>query len=226
MTNVLKVCCTCKISKPLTAFYKNRSNPSGLHYRCISCTPYVPKSKEQATADAKRYAIKHPEKIKASFKKWYYANREDVLTKKAERERAPERIAKAKEWKLKNRDKINELRRIRRKNMPPKEKIKKIIRDRFHKVIIRMKCGKHYESPMALIGCSIEDLKTHIESRFMEGMTWESHGNGQGKWNIDHIIPLVRFDLFDIEQQKKAFHYSNLRPLWFEDNMKRPRSRF
>ncbi len=54
-------------------------------------------------------------------------------------------------------------------------------------------------------------------------MEWGNHGNGDGKWNIDHIVPLVKFDLFNLQEQKKAFHYTNMRPLWFLENMRRPR---
>ncbi|MDC1300005.1 hypothetical protein N8Z24_00705 [bacterium] len=72
------------------------------------------------------------------------------------------------------------------------------------------------------LGCSIEELKSHLESRFYmcsstgEKMTWDNYG--YRSWHIDHIIPLSSFDLTDKEQFKKAVHYSNLQPLWAEDN--------
>jgi hypothetical protein len=65
---------------------------------------------------------------------------------------------------------------------------------------------------MELLGCSIEDFKKYFEST---GMDW----NNYGKWHIDHIKPICSFDFSDVEQIKLCFHYSNLQPLWAEDNL-------
>lgn len=70
-----------------------------------------------------------------------------------------------------------------------------------------------------LLGCSLENLKKHLESKFKKGMTWENHGlHG---WHIDHIKPLSKFNLIEPEEQKKAFHYLNLQPLWAIDNIRK-----
>jgi hypothetical protein len=66
------------------------------------------------------------------------------------------------------------------------------------------------------LGCTIEELKSFLESKFQPGMNWENWTrNG---WHIDHIIPLCKFDLSDPDQLKKACHYTNLQPLWVEDH--------
>lgn len=65
------------------------------------------------------------------------------------------------------------------------------------------------------LGCSIEELKQHIESKFQESMSWENYG----KWHIDHITPLASFNLENREELLKACHYTNLQPLWAEDNL-------
>ena len=66
-----------------------------------------------------------------------------------------------------------------------------------------------------IIGCSWEDLKTHIESRFTNGMTWEN----RHLWHIDHIIPLA--SATSEEDLIKLNHYTNLQPLWAGDNIKK-----
>lgn len=65
------------------------------------------------------------------------------------------------------------------------------------------------------LGCTIEELKVYLEKQFKDGMTWQNHG----KWHIDHIIPLISFNLEDREQFLKACHYTNLQPLWAKDNL-------
>lgn len=65
------------------------------------------------------------------------------------------------------------------------------------------------------IGCSLEELKVHLESLFTEGMTWEN----QGKWHIDHIVPLSSAKTE--EEMYKLCHYTNLQPLWALDNIKK-----
>ena len=67
------------------------------------------------------------------------------------------------------------------------------------------------------MGCTIDELIAHIEKQFKPGMNWSNHG----KWHIDHIRPCSSFELTDIEEQKKCFHFSNLQPLWAEENLKK-----
>lgn len=69
------------------------------------------------------------------------------------------------------------------------------------------------------LGCSVEDLKKHLEIQFEPGMNWNNHTNYG--WHIDHIKPLVNFDLTKEDQLKEACHYSNLRPLWWDKNLGR-----
>jgi hypothetical protein len=70
-----------------------------------------------------------------------------------------------------------------------------------------------------LIGCTMEFLRNHLESSFTEGMTWDNYGF-RG-WHVDHIMPCASFDLTKEEEQRKCFHYTNLQPLWWLDNIKK-----
>lgn len=67
------------------------------------------------------------------------------------------------------------------------------------------------------LGCSISELKTHLESKFQPGMNWDNW-SFEG-WHIDHIKPLAFFDLTDRKQLLLACHYTNLQPLWATDNL-------
>lgn len=71
---------------------------------------------------------------------------------------------------------------------------------------------------MKLIGCTPERLIEHLESKFADGMSWENHGSGDGKWQVDHILPVAWFNLDSEPQQACAFHYTNLQPLWAIEN--------
>lgn len=67
------------------------------------------------------------------------------------------------------------------------------------------------------LGCSIDEFRVYMESKFQSGMTW---GNwSKTGWHIDHIRPLASFNLSDREELLKACHYSNLQPLWAKDNL-------
>lgn len=69
------------------------------------------------------------------------------------------------------------------------------------------------------LGCSLDELKKHLEAQFAYGMSWDNHA--RYGWHIDHIIPLASLDLTIEENLKKVCHYTNLRPLWWQDNLAR-----
>lgn len=68
-----------------------------------------------------------------------------------------------------------------------------------------------------LLGCSWRYFKRHIEKQFTEGMCWDNYG----LWHIDHLHPLMTYDLTKRGAQRKAFNFKNLRPLWGDENRKR-----
>lgn len=85
------------------------------------------------------------------------------------------------------------------------------------RIALKSQGAKRLKNTEAIIGCSIHELRKHLESQFAEGMTWDNHGD----WHIDHIKPCAAFDLTNEEQQRECFHYSNLQPLWAVDNIKK-----
>ena len=67
------------------------------------------------------------------------------------------------------------------------------------------------------LGCTINDLKAYLETQFSPEMTWDNWSIDG--WHLDHIKPLASFDLTDREQFLEACHYSNLQPLWAQENL-------
>jgi hypothetical protein len=68
-----------------------------------------------------------------------------------------------------------------------------------------------------IVGCNPDELKKHLESQFTGGMCWENYG--QKGWHIDHIIPLSSAK--NNEEVYELCHYTNLQPLWCEENYKK-----
>jgi hypothetical protein len=66
-----------------------------------------------------------------------------------------------------------------------------------------------------ILGCPFSFLIKYIEARFADGMSWEN----RSKWHIDHIVPLSSAKTK--KQLIKLNHYSNLRPIWAKDNLKK-----
>jgi hypothetical protein len=77
--------------------------------------------------------------------------------------------------------------------------------------IIKNKTTKTLDS----VGLDINEFKKFIENKFKDGMCWENYG----EWHIDHIQPLSSGN--SVEEILQLNHYTNLQPLWAEDNLKK-----
>ena len=91
-------------------------------------------------------------------------------------------------------------------------KLKSLLRTRIYN-FLKSKCLTKSTSTERIVGCSNEYFKEYMENKFTEGMSWDN----QGKWHIDHIIPLSSAN--SEEEIYKLFHYTNLQPLWAKDNL-------
>lgn len=101
-----------------------------------------------------------------------------------------------KNWAKSNPDKVAASRKKYAKKT--QVKIASCLRNRLLSVISgRQKVG----SAIKDLGCSIEHLKNHLESKFQPSMSWENHTIDG--WHIDHVKTLCSFDLSDYEQLKK-----------------------
>lgn len=219
-----KVCSRCHQEKFLTEFYRDKNAKDGRRADCGECNKNSVserhrKDPEAERARQKRWRENNPDKVKEQYKKSRPKMREWVRERYAKDEEYRNRvILDVRKYKAnpKNKEAIQETRKkSRQKSMQnPKFRISLNLRRRMNTVL---KNWTKDSSTIKLVGCTWEELRAHIESQFTEGMTWDNYGK-QG-WHLDHIVGCANFDLSDPEQQKICFHYTNLQPLWWYDNL-------
>jgi hypothetical protein len=126
-------------------------------------------------------------------------------------------LEKNKKYYHKNKNKIiNKIAEYKRKRAAndPNFRILNSLRCRLRHAL---KSTAKKERTLDLLGCSTQFLINYLESQFQKGMTWKNYG----EWHIDHIRPCSSFNLSVAKERKKCFHYTNLQPLWAEDNLKK-----
>jgi len=150
---------------------------------------------EKHAAKNLRWAKSHPEKVAENSKKWYEGNKE--RTRDNQRKYESERYQK-----------------------DPNYRLRKLLRARVYTALDLRKDKKGQKAGSAVkdLGCSIDLLISSLEAKFAEGMSWDNHGT---HWEIDHIQPLMGFDLTDRKQFLVACNYKNLQPLWKEDHLEK-----
>ena len=111
-------------------------------------------------------------------------------------------------WKHLTDEQRREKRRQYSKNYTPTKKTQIGMKFRYwiHNAMKRK--GESKTAWIDNVGCTKEEFKAHIESQFVEGMTWDNWT--VDGWHIDHIIPLAAAG---------SNHYTNLQPLWWYDNL-------
>lgn len=149
----------------------------------------------------KEYAAKHKDKMKAYRKAYYQKNKDAINTKNKEYAQAnPEvrRKALRKCWLN-----MSDLTKFG-------HRVRNLIKESFKSRGFR-KSGKS----ASILGCDVEFFRSWIASQFLPGMSYENHGD----WHIDHYIP-ISFAKTE-EEVIILNHYSNLRPIWGRDNLKK-----
>lgn len=190
---------------------------------------YYLNHKRERIEYGRKYAENNKSKVKEYKAKHYLKNAEKLKNKA--KERWQEKRDEIREYRKKY-DKINaEKIRDRNKKYNREHKTEKNIwshnyrktnlnfkittnlRNQIVRVIRCHNTKKHLHT-MDLVGCSIAYLKSHVEERFVNGMSWKNYGRKKEQWSIDHIRPCASFDLTKKENQLKCFNYNNLQPLW------------
>ena len=217
-----KRCKICGKIKPLDEFYVNKGMADGYLNICKECVrersrQYQQEHKEYRKEYIHKWATENKDKIKD-----YRQNNSDKVKIWKDRDylkHKEEYIERAYNYYNTHKPQILEREKIymrQRRKTDIGFKILCNLRGRINHAI------RYYNKSTRtkeLVGCSLDELKTYLESKFKDGMTWDSYGF-RG-WHIDHIIPCATFDLTKPEEQKKCFNYKNLQPLWAEDNFKK-----
>ena len=229
----MKTCSKCKISKKLTEFYKRKDSKDGHRNECKVCKDLT----------SKEYSLNNIEKVK-NIKRKYYENNKDIVIERTkiwqdenkekykkisnkyrEKDSTKERLRayyeenkeylkiRNKEYKINNKETINENHRRRYKS-DVLYKIKFMLRNMLYKSMVRNGYKKNSKTT-EIIGCSFEEFKIYLESKFEPWMNWENYGLYNGElshgWDIDHIKPL--YSVKTEEDLIKLNHYTNLQPL-------------
>jgi len=206
-----KICSQCKIIKKVDCYYKHYKKKFGVNSICKRCSKI----------NSDKFVNKNSKYIK-EYLKCYYKDNADIIKLRAKNyhNNNKEHVRKyQKEYRLKNKERCSLIQRNYYKKHIKEDvgfRIKRNLQKRIWDAV-RGHCK--YDSTKNLVGCSVEELKQHLESQFKEGMSWDNYGrNG---WEIDHIKPCASFDLSKLEEQHKCFHYTNLQPLYAIDNSRK-----
>lgn len=193
MNSTNKTCAKCNKDFPATNefFNKHKRTKDGLGSYCKTCqkkyrSEYFKNNRQKAREQVKNHYHDNIEEKRKWYREWYKKNQKKI--------QAGQTI----------------LRRNKRRNNL-QYRLACNLRNRLNKALKNLTKS---ESTKKLLGCTMEELKTHLQNQFSIGMSWDNYG----QWHIDHIRPCSSFDLSDTEQVNQCFHYSNLQPLWAKDN--------
>lgn len=150
---------------------------------------YNKSNKKKIDANNKIYRKINAESIRLQKQKSYKENREIIIAKVVNYERT-------------------------RRNNDPLFKFKKAIRKSISGPIKKGGFTKKSKT-FNILGCTFEEFKYYIESKFEPWMNWSNYGKYNGTlnygWDIDHIIPVSsaksEYDIL------KLNYYTNLQPL-------------
>lgn len=189
-------CKVCLLTKDPDLFYRYKSG--NCYSVCKNCLTSARKARYQA----------NKEKEKTKNTEWVSRNRDKCCSK-------------ARKWQIANKDKVRKYKRAREKALYTLDfnfKIETLLRTRICSAVKSQGVRKQTKT-IKLLGCSIQEFKTHIESKFDSLMNWNNYG--KYGWHIDHIKPCTLFNLADPLEQAKCFNFKNLQPLWATTNLQK-----
>jgi hypothetical protein len=162
---------------------------------------HAQKNRKKYVEYQKQYRKKNPESYK-----------ETILKGKEKR------IKSSANWYQKNKKKIL-IKKYKRLKEDYIFRLKELVRSRIQSGLRHnAKNIKKGMRSIMYLGCSYQEYMLYLEKKFNKGMNWSNMG-GKNGWQIDHIKPLVKFDLSKKSNQLKAFNYKNTQPMWIKDNL-------
>ena len=171
----------------------------------------LPGNKERKKEWSRKYNLKNIDRKRELGRKYYHDNKERAQEYRLKNK---EHIKKLKQkYYSGNKERINRLSRERRRT-DINFKITHNLRTRLRKALK----GINKSAPtIELIGCTIDELRSHIKSQFKPWMNWKNYG--LGGWDIDHVKACAKFDLTCPIQQRKCFNWRNLQPMDHIENI-------
>lgn len=214
-----KTCIKCCVEKNIDDFVKNKANKDGCAGYCKLCrknynVEYKINNSNKIKKYNKEWQNKNPNKVNSNNKKFRDKNKDKI--KKLRIKNKDKTKSYNKNYRESHKKERNIYFNERRKNdsvFKLKQDIRVSIRQSFKNRGVRKKC-----KTTEILGCSFDDFKTYLESKFEPWMTWNNHGNWSGvpkeknvSWDIDHIIPLN--EAKSETELIKLNHHTNLQPL-------------
>tara|TARA_R110002012_G_scaffold244880_1_gene419860 strand:- start:50 stop:748 length:699 start_codon:yes stop_codon:yes gene_type:complete len=184
---------------------------------------WVAANLEKERERKRKWNAANPEKVKEASRKWNAANPEKIKEASRKwREANPEKKREAeRKYRRDNLEKYRERKRkyvaYRRATDPNWRLIKNLRTALCNTLQGRSKSA----STMKIIGCTVEELFEHLEScsTWEPWMTRENYG--KGGWDVDHIIPIAKWDDNCPLQFIACWDKSNLQPLEHIANIKK-----
>jgi 5-methylcytosine-specific restriction endonuclease McrA len=234
---VFKVCTKCDEAKRPADFRPAAKGKLGVRADCRKCelashkdwraenpeydSLWQTDNSDSVKAASAKWRQCNPEKAKAVYRKWLSKNKpaESLRGKEYRKANAETRREKQFLAYLENPEKRREIvrRSSAKRRSTPRGKIDATMSRGIHEGLTRgLKAGRSWES---LVGYDLDGLTSHLEKKFLPGMSWSNYG--QYGWHIDHIIPKSAFNYTspDHIDFKRAWALSNLQPLWWRDNL-------
>jgi len=238
----MKQCVRCLIEKPLDQFGNNKNSKDGKSSYCKECErlrgiEYRNTNRKKVNESAKNWRSNNPENYKKTIEKYLEKNPNMVATERVKVYRQDADYQEKEKQRSREYYK-NNLEEMREKNKKYYHKNKKNIIEKNNKWKVnkrktdgfyRMKLNLRHrlrdylfgeskgKRTMEIVGLDKKEFKLYIQSKFTEGMSWENYG----KWHLDHIKPLCQAK--DNNDALLLNHYTNLQPLWAEENLKKNR---